>query len=44
MAGIIAELNPNRLSFLVAMFLAFNAIGVAMLAVDVFTVRTARKP
>ena len=43
MAGVVAVLNPNRLSFLVAAFLAFNVIGVAMLAVDVFTVRRARK-
>ena len=44
LAGAVAAMNPNRLSFLVAMFLAFNAIGVAMLAVDVFTVRPTRKP
>ena len=39
----VAALNPNRLPFLVAAFLAFNVIGVVMLAVDVFTVRPARK-
>ena len=44
MAGIIAELNPNRLSFLVTAFLVFNVIGVVLLAIDVFTVRPARKP
>jgi len=43
MAGAVAAMNPNSLSFLVAAFLAFNVIGVVMLAVDVFTVRPARK-
>ena len=43
MAGAVAALNPNRLPFLVAAFLAFNVIGVVMLAIDVFTVRPARK-
>ena len=44
MAGAVAALNPNSLSFLVAAFLAFNAIGAVMLAIDVFTVRPAQKP
>lgn len=44
MAGAVAALNPNRLSFLVAAFLAFNVIGVIMLSVDMFTMRPKRKP
>ena len=40
----IDSVNPNRLSFLMAAFLVFNVIGAVLLAVDVFTVRPARKP
>ena len=33
-------LNPNRLSFLVASFLAFNVVCVAFISIDVFIVRS----
>ena len=42
MAGAVAAQNPNSLLFLVAAFLSFNVIGVALLAIDVFTIRHAK--
>ena len=39
---VIDAVNPNRLSFLVTAFLAFNVIGAVLLAIDVFTIRRSK--